>query len=93
MAIELSEKVKASWRVAFDSTVLVSVAGVVFWCGALSQQISDLNRAVVADGEMSLRLARVESRQDMVINSLQRFDSRLDHIEENQQAILRELKR
>ena len=93
MTPEAKEKVKASWRVAVDSTMLVSLAGVIFWCGALSQQVNDLNRAALADGELSIRLSRVEARQEMVISSLNRFDGRLDHIEDNQRQIIKELKR
>lgn len=88
-----TEKFKPAWRIVMDSSMLVSMAGVIFWCGNLSQQIADLNRTALTIDEDKGRIEKIQARQDMVITTIAQIDHRLERIEENQQAILREVRR
>lgn len=74
-----------------DSSVLVAIMGIVFWCGQLTQQIFDLDKQANMSAIIASRVDRVEARQDMVLTTISQIDHRLERIEENQQKIMEQL--
>lgn len=90
-APKVDHNVRLTWRFALDSSMLIALSGLIFWCGQMSQQMTDFKRVSTLADELMERTAKMEARQELFVEDFNQIDHRLERIEDTQKRILTEV--
>lgn len=76
----MSENGSKKLRVALDVGLIMSLLGLAFYAGILTQQVADLREAVTTRGRVQISIEAAERLESLESNE-RRQDMRLDQIE------------